>query len=501
MQRPIICLSLALLLSMPLGIREAAGAAEPAVELLAPAASATKVPATPEHPAIVRTRPVRLNTKALDALERGEPIDLAVQLFEGVSVRPVFKRFERPQLGGYVWTGELADDPYGHFVLSVCEGAVVAEFRSASWPIHQIRYAGDEVHMVREVDRSQGQARSDIPPATSLPPSAPPHPEPAPTQPDLSTAAGADSSGSGVFIDVLVVYTPAARDAKGGTSGIHATINYVISDANICFSNSGIAHRLRLVGWEQVDYTESGSFHTDLEWLAGAQEVQQWRNRDGADLVNMLATGSLFDTWGVGYTPAKPPHTGLVSSMAYSVVSVGSPELGITFAHELSHNFGCNHTPGDHGATDPSEALAPYAFGHRLYAFPFWYRTVMAYPSILEPALFPIWYFSNPDTRHYYGVPMGIAGQRNNARMIRESGPTVAGYKSTVLPDGTWVDVEYTGAERGTWLEPYNTVAEGFSHVPTRGTLIFKPGSQNWTGTITKLMTMRAHDGNMLIGQ
>jgi hypothetical protein len=56
----------------------------------------------------------------------------------------------------------------------------------------------------------------------------------------------------------------------------------------------------------------------------------------------------------------------------------------------------------------------------------------------------------------------------------------------------TWVDFAYGGPEDGSISRPFNTVPEGVAAVPDAGTLIFKAGTSNWTGTITKPMTLRA---------
>ena len=65
----------------------------------------------------------------------------------------------------------------------------------------------------------------------------------------------------------------------------------------------------------------------------------------------------------------------------------------------------------------------------------------------------------------------------------------------------TWVHFSYFGPENGSFAQPFNTVPEGVSAVPASGNLIFKSGASNWTGTISKGMTMRAFAGEVTIGQ
>ena len=65
----------------------------------------------------------------------------------------------------------------------------------------------------------------------------------------------------------------------------------------------------------------------------------------------------------------------------------------------------------------------------------------------------------------------------------------------------TWVDFAYGGPENGSFARPFNTLPEGVSAVPVSANLIFKSGASNWTGTVTKPMTMRAFGGLVTIGQ
>ena len=72
---------------------------------------------------------------------------------------------------------------------------------------------------------------------------------PAPQADALDTAA--TSSDDGSTIDVLVVYTAAARAAAGGTDdAIRARIMLGVTETNTAYANSGVVQRLRLVGAE-----------------------------------------------------------------------------------------------------------------------------------------------------------------------------------------------------------------------------------------------------------
>jgi hypothetical protein len=65
-----------------------------------------------------------------------------------------------------------------------------------------------------------------------------------------------------------------------------------------------------------------------------------------------------------------------------------------------------------------------------------------------------------------------------------------------------WVDFSYQGAtELGTFLSPFNTLAEGLNTVAYNGTLRIKAGSRNETATISRKMSIEAYGGPVTIGQ
>lgn len=65
----------------------------------------------------------------------------------------------------------------------------------------------------------------------------------------------------------------------------------------------------------------------------------------------------------------------------------------------------------------------------------------------------------------------------------------------------TWVHFTYFGPENGSFAQPFNTVQEGVSAVSSSTKLIFKTGTNNFTGTVTKPMTMQSFGGPVTIGQ
>ena len=103
-----------------------------------------------------------------------------------------------------------------------------------------------------------------------------------------------DTQGdSGAVIDVLVVYTPAAKNAEGGTTNMNDLITLAVAETNASYGNSGVAPRLNLVHAEEIAYTESGSYSLDLDRLRGTSDgymdgVHALRDAYRADVVVLL---------------------------------------------------------------------------------------------------------------------------------------------------------------------------------------------------------------------
>ncbi len=64
-----------------------------------------------------------------------------------------------------------------------------------------------------------------------------------------------------------------------------------------------------------------------------------------------------------------------------------------------------------------------------------------------------------------------------------------------------WVDFYHTGAESGTYDDPYNTLVEGVAAATAGQTVCIKPGSSSETLDITKELTLRACGGMAIVGQ
>lgn len=225
-------------------------------------------------------------------------------------------------------------------------------------------------------------------------------------------------------VDIMVVYTAQARDAAGGTAGMLSRIDAAMAQANLSLSNSGAQTVLRLVHTAEVNYTETGNLGTELERLTTTGNghmdvVHSLRNLHGADLVALLTGRTDTSGWaGVAWLMTTPASW--FETHAFSVTRQDYATLH-TFIHEIGHNMGSNHAPGDSGSE--LGGAYDYSFGHRFTAGGTQYRTVMAYAPGTR-----ISHFSNPSVT-FGGTATGVANERDNARSIRNTRDIVAAFR------------------------------------------------------------------------
>jgi hypothetical protein len=239
-----------------------------------------------------------------------------------------------------------------------------------------------------------------------------------------------------VTIDVMIVYTPAAKSwADANSGGINALINQDVQLGQLALDNSSTGITIRLVQSAQVTYTESGDSFVDLCRLTNADsngyiiapdgymdEVQGWRDTYGADVVALYAY--VEDTGGIGWllntTAGLPNH-------AYSLSRVQQVGWSLTSIHEIGHNMGCGHRKDQ--AVQPGPGLFSYSAGwHWTGTDNGLYCSVMSYE---DGGYTRVSHFSNPSITHA-GVATGDAVDGDNARGLREIKSVIAAYRTSV---------------------------------------------------------------------
>lgn len=358
-----------------------------------------------QQPDTTQARATMVNLAALDT----DLMDVAVAPGRTLRVR-LERRAVNPD-GSESWSGQVEGEPLSAVTFVRSGGVVQGSLRTldAAYSLEPMDASG--LHVMREVNlQAMGE---ELPPRIPVERFAAADPPPA-------------SGDDGTVFDVLVVYTPAARAAAGSSdANIIGRINLGITETNTAYANSGVIPRLRLVGAEEVAYTESGNLGDDLDAITSTNDglmdaVHARRNALGADLVKLVVGTAAGNACGVAWL-MSPSNSSNFASGAFSVTAYPCISPNYTFGHELGHNMGSHHHPED-GA---SGALYPYSYGYKHAGNAF--RTVMAYncggsgcPRIL--------YFSNPSVL-YSGLPTGTVAQHNNALSINNARTIIANWR------------------------------------------------------------------------
>ncbi|MGB0386450.1 MAG: M12 family metallo-peptidase [Ardenticatenaceae bacterium] len=326
--------------------------------------------------------------------------ELLLNAFEDTLFTTVLDQVKVNPSGSYTWIGHLAEHDHSQVTLVVRDGIMVGKIALPTG-IYEIQYVGGEVHRIIEIDQSAFP--DDVEDVILVDDE-----EPAVESRESSNLASVNDDGS--LIDVLVLYTPAAKAGAGGTTkAIESTIELAVAETNQAYESSEVKQRLFIANMAEVEYDETGSSTTDLSRLRSSSDgfmddIHALRNEYHADEV-VLITENGGGFCGVAYLMTSI-NTSFHSS-AFSVVARGCATGNYTFGHELGHNMGLNHDWYVNTRTSPF----PHSHGYVHDEISAPWRTVMAYNSLCRDQGFycnRLPYWSNPDvTRN--GAPMGVA--------------------------------------------------------------------------------------------
>lgn len=233
-------------------------------------------------------------------------------------------------------------------------------------------------------------------------------------------------------LDVLVLYTPEARQEAGGRGAIETLVQNAVDLLNTAFTDSEIPARARLVGTrESAPSLVPGQppMGETLRKMTTDPTVQQLREELQADMVSLWVAaeqdgqGTLC---GIAWAMGRNSIGVQFQRFPMSVTRVGCAVDNMTFPHELGHNLGGFHEPQD---TPRDEASFPWSFGHTEGRS---FRTILATgtecPSNSPFGCPRIPHFSNPAVERF-GLPTGVAGDRDLHRTFGETIPVTARFR------------------------------------------------------------------------
>lgn len=385
-------------------------------------------PVEPSSPGAVESYRVAVDLAALGAGRLRHPIILP----GGGSFDLVRVGIERREGADFTWRGRV--EPGGGDVVLTVHRGLVAGLIYAGGEAWEISPAGGG-HRLERLDHDRFAECA----------------APAEGGTQIATRAGAGTRGAGgapTWVDVLVVYTPQARDGAGGAPAIEATAQAAVDVANVAFETSGVDVRFRLLATALAAHDDSGNSSTDLSWVRNDPATATLRDAVGADLVSLLVENGA-GACGRGYLGPSPSAVHQVTARSCAVGN-------LTWAHEHGHNLGMQHDPAN--GNSPGGSWRPWAFGHFVSSSPAPpggnFRTVMSYSTECSFGCPRVPRFSNPSVI-FNGEPTGVDDGvcdpgtyqpgdpnawrcRDNHRVADESGPIVATYRDR--PPGIFAD-------------------------------------------------------------
>lgn len=356
---------------------------------------------------------------------------LLLEMPDGLEFEAQLRAHDRKGRGDATWVGRLAGSRDSEVILSAAEGVVSGWVRSpfGDYELFPVR-GGD--HAVARIDHDALPGHEAI--------AAPQTEEQQPFTP-RAPAKARDGAGS---IDVMVLYTPDARDEAGGNPQIKSQIALMVDMANQAFANSRMDARLRLAFAGVTPFEMTGVPLFDMLALLDNTRVATLRNVHKADLVALVVeTNNVYCSVAIIQREVGP----IFAPFAYSIAAL---PCTLGFAQGIGRNLGFEPDPAN--GPPPAQASFPWAFGHFVKNN---FRTVMAMPQPCGDCE-QILHFSNP--RVDYGVhPTGIENERDNARVARVTAPLVADFRLS----GVVFEEDFEGNDLGNW----STIRSGFELV------------------------------------
>ena len=351
----------------------------------------------------------------LTAQRLGKPVRLRLNVAPGLDLPVSIQNAQFwPESASVSWTGSVDTALPGSFSLAITDGQLNGYLATGAGRIFDISGTVNQAE-ITEVDPASFRLEC----------------------PSLNAPQAAESPlperqlpGPASILDVLVVYSAAAKTAAAGSpAAIENQIRESVAFTNQAYANTGLALRINLVGTREITYTENGSCSTALDRITNAtdgvmDDVPALRDQTGADLVSLWVLRG--DCGGVAWIMNRNDQS--FARNAYSVTITESPTFwrNISFAHELGHNMGSAHDRANSNA-----GLFPYSFGYQSTEAQPFFRDIMAYQCAnadcpTQP------YFSSPDIL-VLGRPIGLPASNPNsadaAQTFTLSAPTIESFR------------------------------------------------------------------------
>lgn len=365
--------------------------------------------------------------------------DLSITLFNGKKIRVKLSRTFKYTNKSTSYTYNIENEPDSELVFSRFGNMLSGMYASSDGEkimFHQTDDTIIAVSLVNEVYINSRDSRMDF-----IIPDSITHK----VNPNICLAQTAICVAT--TIDVMVVYTTAARMGWGSVAQSNSQIATAITNFNNSLINSGIPNvTINLVYAGEIVYVETGNISTDLSRFRAPadgfmDEVHTLRTTYGADLCALI-TATPTNTCGLGYLNTNPSNYSNTS--AFSVSLRNCAVSNYTLSHEMGHNMGLNHDWYVNQSTNPCSNLHGYVnqtaviLGTSSASSQRW-RTMMAYndecaaagincPKANRWANPAVNYNSEPT-----GVPIGNPNPSDEAFGFARFACVVSGFMPTAI--------------------------------------------------------------------
>ncbi len=382
-------------------------------------------------------------------LIRSAPLRVEVPAPDGRLLVAELSVFEDRGDGDAMWAGRVVGSDYESVVFTVANDHLVGHFGVPGGPKYRISARPSGQGRIENMSTMDRKPKEEYCPGGVV--SDRPGPSAAIEAQHSHEPERVVQASNHNHLDMLILYSDAARrryEARDGSvdAPVQASIDYL----NTVFRNGQLDLVARLVHHEQApDSLNTGGSGSDvLGRFRRNQEIGDLRVEHNADLVHLFVTAGTIaapevgDVCGIAYLLQKGATASSFSSLGYGLtVMQGCGDE--TFAHEVGHNLGGNHDPPNASRFEDAEwrnngAIAPYAFGHTWFSpsppNPTNKDTIMSYG---EQTVVP--WFSTVRVRPRidgHEVTLGVAGERENERALREFAVPIAPHYSDSLRGG-----------------------------------------------------------------
>jgi hypothetical protein len=414
-------------------------------------------------PEVIRWRRIEINANVLlDTARVGmDPAEdrrssFVFNFFDDAVFVAIVESIQPMANGSIGMAGRIEGQALSEFVL-VLRGEIVQAYVQEGDRYFEIRYDGSG-HVLVEVD--SGLYPELLDPEVLAPNELM---QLAPDHNADSQLPQADAAGQ---IDVLAVYTPAARAAVGGTASMETKIQNSILSTNQGYAASGVVQQVRLVGMEEVNYTETVPGVTDAytTWLYALYRLTFGYYGDGGDPANAnyLADARAFrETYGADLvfmvTALPNAYCGLgwlaghsnQAEIGYSLVHYDcTGNSAYSVQHEMGHNMGACHDRANNSSSGCYDMAYSYGYQQPQEFYPDGFYTVMSYRPSSCPFCTRINRWSNPNLTYNgdpTGVPLGQPDAAYNTLTLNNTAAAVANYRQSVHPISASFVAPYPG--------------------------------------------------------